>query len=121
MSLSCDHLVRDLGNVGASSGVVAAFRSVLLEGWLVALADGQRVRVVEHVCLAQTRLSVVHVVDSHVRLGQPLSLNVHTLLSVIFQHHVLAHQVSDASHLLVLEGSGVCARHSHSASLKQCG
>ena len=41
MSLSCDNLVRDLGNVGASARVVSAVLVFgLTEGDLVTLADG---------------------------------------------------------------------------------
>lgn len=121
MSLSCDHLVGDLGNVGAPTGVVAALWCVLLEGWLVALADWQRVRVVEHVALGKARFSVIDIMDGDVRLGQPLSLNIDTLLWVVLTNHVFTHQVGDPAHLLLLEAAWVSARHAHCADVLEKG
>lgn len=119
MSLSCDHLIWDLGNVGASTWIVTAFSLVLLESWFVSLADWKRVRVVEHICLRKSCFSIVHVVDGHIRLWKPLSLNVNTLLGIILKNHILTHQVSDASNLLILESTWVGASHSHGTGLKE--
>jgi len=123
MSLSCDNLVRDLGNVSASARVVAAvFVFGLTEGELGALADGQRVRVVEHVGLRKSRFVAVDVLDRHVGLGQPLSLNIDAFLRVVLIVQVLAHQVRDLAHLLLVEGAGSRACEPHLGGvLKQAG
>jgi len=113
LSLSCNHLVGYLGHVGTAAGEVTAGFAWLHEGKLDTLSDGEGVRVVEHISLGESGFAGVHVVDGNVSLGQPLSLNIHALLWVVFLNHVFTHQVGDLSQGLLVEGSCGRAGHSH--------
>ena len=107
MSLSCDNLVRDLGNVGTPARVVAAVLVLgLTEGELSALTHGQWVCVVKHVGLRESRFVRVDVLDRHVGLGQPLSLHVDAFLRVVLLNQILSHQVRDLAHLLLVKCKG---------------
>ena len=117
MSLSCDHLVRDPGHVLRLSGVVGLGGRGVRD--LVALANAERSRVVKHVGLCHSGFRVVDVLNRNVRLRKPSPLHVNALLRVVRRNEVLAHQVADNLHLLVLERSLVGASHAHLGSVAQ--
>lgn len=123
MSLSCDHLVGDLGHVGTFAGeVTRGGRGLSVAGELVTLTNGQRVRIVEHVLLCKSGFAAVHVLNRDVRLGNPLPLDVNALLAVSRFVKGLSHQVRDAFHLLLVEGTSVRTSESHLGSvLQNCG
>lgn len=68
-SLPRDDLVGDLRDILTFAGVVTAHRVRFHEGKLVALAEGKRRCVVEHVRLHKSCVALVHSLDRHIGLG----------------------------------------------------
>lgn len=112
-------MVRNLGDVLTLAAEVGAIGVGTHESQLHAFTEGKRVAVVEHVGLGQSGLAVVHLVNGNVGLGQPLSLDVNSLLGVSLVVELLAHEVGDDLGRLLVEGSSSGAGHSHSGGRLQ--
>jgi len=112
MSLSCNDLVWDLGHVSTATREVDAFIWLWVSKFLT-LTDWEGVRVVEHIGLCKSCFGTCNVLDRNIGLGQPLSLNVNTLLVVILLDKVLTLKVGDLFDLLVLKWARVGSSHLH--------